>query len=709
MNAPGTRPKIPHLRPRILTVCSLASLLFACGDNGGQTDSVSDSATGATEATATAPTSTDPTGATQATSTTQSDATTEPTGGDATSSGSTGEPEVPGDPEIVYFNYLPADDGPVLANIQLSVERRDDGKIYLSDAVMAGKVSYYALNGSVHRIDARQLSQQALPANRWLHLVKFVADIDNVNSEGWKTSHQYTGGQDTRDAASFETSFYIADGTSPPDVGHTEPLWTADTVTDALTFKATPAFSLPPGKQYGSESVPLDESQADLGKVSWNLADDRYRLLYAGDVAALMSHLGLQSPNGITSLGDAELQKAADWLANRTPSKLFAVDFEPANPAEEAWMWDYDSPNFDATMRTLSEKIYTGHAKYFYSWIGSQQSFSHHGVKIALNGYTTGNWEGANNSLDDALKVHEDPAGISQVEKSSSRLTQVGFGYTSIVINGGDPNDPATAWKSPTAWYLRALDVLNIEALIAKDELFLLFLWPYEDQPNDAKRSLMTRFTLPGYAGMMRQTDNRVIYPPNLIRDAIVTYLCNPRVVYTNYWLFGESADPSHALKYARINGVQSCEVANTPDFHVYEYEGPDSPPCPAGPGTYISKDVLGVGAMVQGHEIFARHLADTLDGTQVREPLDQPFTYTRSDGALHMAEWKPDTGEFVRAFKHQQPWVQVWKNPMSGARVLLFQDSFAEAFEPVDFSVQVGGVTVDRVADGNNLYYEVL
>lgn len=139
----------------------------------------------------------------------------------------------------------------MLANIQLSVERRDDGKIYLSDAVMAGKVSYYALNGSVHRIDARQLSQQALPANRWLHLVKFVADIDNVNSEGWKTSHQYTGGQDTRDAASFETSFYIADGTSPPNIGRTKPLWTADTVTDALTFKATPAFSLPPGKQYG--------------------------------------------------------------------------------------------------------------------------------------------------------------------------------------------------------------------------------------------------------------------------------------------------------------------------------------------------------------------------------------------------------------------------------------------------------------------------
>ena len=693
----------PRRRPSILTVCTLAAGLGGCAESGGQGHSASTTDT----TTAAGPTNTATTDITP--TTTLSGETGEATGAASTSTETTGEPEVPGDPEIVYFNYQPADDGPVLANIQLSVERRDDGQIYLSDAVTVGKVSYYALNGSVDRIDARTLSQQPLPANRWLHLVKFVADIDNVNSEGWQTSAQYTGGQNTRAAAAFETSFYIADGTTPPKLGHTEPLWTADTVTDALTFKATPPFTLPPGKQYGSESLPLGESEADLAKVSWNTAQDRYRLLYAEDVVALMNALGLQSPNGVTSLGDAELQKAADWLAARTPAKLFAVDFEPANPDQDAWMWDYASPNFDATMRTLSDKIHASHGKYFYSWIGSQQSFSHHGVQIAINGYTTGNWEGVNNSPDDALKVHEDPAGISQVQKSNNHLTQFGFGYTTTVINGGDPEDPASVWKSPITWYLRALDVLNLETLIAEDELFLLFLWPYEDQPNDAKRSLMTRFSLPGYAGMMRQTDNRVLYPPNLIRDAIVTSLCNPRVIYTNYWLFGESADPSHALKYARINGVQSCEVANTPDFHVYEYEGPDSPPCPVGPGTYISKDVLGVGAMVQAHEIFARDLAGTLDGTQIREPLDQAFVYTRSDGLEHMAEWKPDTGEFVRAFKHQQPWAQVWRHPQSGARVLLFQDSFAGAFEPVDFTVQVGGATVERVADGNNLYYEVL
>ena len=699
-----------HTHQRLFVVGALLASLAACGDSGGGTDTVgatgsSTTATDPTQTTNATPT----TGTTETTSATESASATDPTDTTPTGTGTTGEPEVPGDPEIIYFNYLPADDGPVLANIQLKVERKDDGKIYLSDTVEAGKVSYYALNGSVNRMDARELSQQPLPPNRWIHLVKFVADIDNVNAEGWQTSYQYTGGQGTKFAASFETSFYIAEGTSPPKLGHTEPLWTADVVTDALIFKATPPFTLPPDKQYGSETTPLDESKADLEKVGWNLADDHYRLLYAGAVATMMSDLGLQSPNGITSLDDAGLKKAADWLATHTPSKIFAVDFEPANPEQEAWMWDYDSPNFNTTMNKLSELIYAGHGKYFYSWIGSGESFYHHGKKLALNGYTIGGWGGADNSVDDALKVHEDPAGISQVEKSSGRLTQLGFGYTSTVINGGDPNDPPSVWRSPIMWYLRALDVLNIETLIAGDARFLMFTWPYEDQPNDAKRSLMTRFQIPGYPGMMRQTDNRVIYPPNLIRDAVVTYLCNPRVIYTNYWIFGESADPALSLKYARINGQQSCEVANTPDFHVYEYEGPDTPPCPAEPGLYITKDVLGVGAMVQGHEIFGRHLAATLDGSQVREPLDAPFTYTRSDGVAHMAEWKPDTGEFVRAFKHQQPWVQVWRNPNSGKRVLLFQDSFAEGFEDVAFSLKVGGVTVDRVADGNNLYYEVL
>lgn len=634
-----------------------------------------------------------------------------PADGSAGSSGEAGfDAGKPGIPELVYFNYLPAGDTSVLGSIDLQVSRHADGWIYVEDKVQAGKVSYYALNGSVSRLDARTLSQQPIPPNRWIHLVKFVADIDNVNSDGWKTSAQYTGGNDTKFAATFESSFYVKDGTLQPPLGHTEPLWTSATVDDGLIFKATPAFALPPGKKYGSESVPADELPDNLAKVSWNTAEDKFRLLYASTVVGLMSAVGAQKPDGVTTFDDARMAQAADYLAAATPSAIFAVDFEPADPTQDAWMWDYLSPSFGPSMQKLSSLIYQRSGKYFYSWIGSGTSFEHHGKTLTLDGYTSGNWQGNGFGIDDYLQVHENPAGTSNVIKTTSKLQQLGFGYTSTVINTSDSASEGPAvWKSPVAWYLRALDYLNLQSLLAQDEKFLVFLWPFEDQPNDAKRSPMTLFTLPGYQGKVRQTDNRVLYPPNLIRDALVTFLCHPRVTYANYWIFGESYDPVQSLLYARINGVQSCQVAGTPDFHVYEYEGPDNPACPSGTANYMTKDILGVAAMVQGHEIFARHLAATLDGTQVRESLDSAFTYTRSDGVEQAAQWKADTGEFARAFKFAQPWVQVWKNPSTGKRVLLFQDSFAEGFEPVKFKVVVAGTTVERTAVGNNLYYEVM
>lgn len=695
-----TRPS-PFPGPASSLVAPLVLTLAACGGAPGGSSSAG--ASGSTS---------DPTseGSTASSTSTTGPATTSGSEATGETAGSTGTPEIPGDPEIVYFNYIPADDPAVQGSIDLQVARGEDGLVYLSDAaVIADHTSYYALNGSVDRVDARGLAEQPVPVGRWLHLVKFVADIDNINSEGWQTSWQYTGGQDTRFAAAFETSFYIDDGTSTPPLGHSEPLWGAATVDDGLIFKATPPFQLPASKRYGSESTPIDEPVENLTKVGWNLAADRYRLLYADDVSALMQAVGAQKPNGIASFDDATLQKAADWLAGATPAAIFAVDFEPADPAQDAWMWDYDHPNFRGAMVKLSQMLATSHGRRFYSWIEPGRTFEHHGKQIALNGYTVGKWGDPGSDLEDILQVHADPAGISNVQRSSDSITQVGFGYTSTVINGGDPADGPEVWRSPTTWYLRALDVLNLETLIAGEVDLLLFLWPFEDVPADAKRTPMTRFTIPGAEGIMRQTDNRVLYPPNLIRDAIVTYLCNPRVIYTSYWLFGESYRPETALRYARINGVQSCEVAGLPDFHVYEYEGPDTPPCPSAPGNYMSKDVLGVAAMVQAHEIFARHLAPVLDGSQVREHLDEPFRYARGEGVELVAEWAPDTGEFARAFKHSQPWVQVWRSPMSGARVLLFQDLFAEGFEPVTFQVRVGGVVVEREAAGNNLYYEAL
>lgn len=626
--------------------------------------------------------------------------------------GGSGPLPIGGPPSLVYFNYAPDGDTQVSEKIRLSVSRHADGRIYLTDEVTnAGKVSYYAVNGSVNRVDARKLGEQPIPPNRWIHLVKFVADIDNVNAEGWQTSYQNTGGNGLKWAASFETSFYVTDGTAQAPLPYTEPLWATGTVNDGLIFKATPGFSLPAGKRYGSESQPIDEPLANLTKVGWNTADDKFRLLYAATVDGLMQSVGATPGQGITTFDDEKLKQAADYLAGATSSSVFAMDYEPHNPAQDAWKWDYASGNFGKTMLRLSELILERHGKRFYSWIGNDTRYTFQGKSVGIDGYNSGGWKTpTTGGVDEAIQIHENPSGIANVERSS-KLTQVGFGYTSTVINTIDtPDAPATRWQSPTAWYLRALDVLNIQGLLSQPgEQFLLFLWPFEDLPNDSKRSPMTRFELPGQQGMMRQTDNRLIYPPNLIRDAIVVYLANPRVFYTNYWLFPESYDPLQSLNYARINGVQSCAVANTADFHVYAYEGPDNPSCPAKNAGYMGKDILGVGAMVQGHEIFARHLAGVLDGTQQRAALDGPFTYRRSDGNQQTAQYKPDTGEHARAFKHAQPWVQVWKNPATGKRVLFFQDVYAESFEPVTFTVTIGGQTYERTATGNNLYYEVL
>ena len=604
------------------------------------------------------------------------------------------------DPEIVFFNYEGRDDSLVRDNINLQVERRADGLVYLRDTSPERYTHYYAVNGAVNRSDARGLPEGPIELNRWIHIVKFVADVSNINTEGWRTSRQYTGGTDTRFAAAYEALFYVRDGSPQAVLPHTEPLWDTTAVSNGLIFGQAPPFALT-GHAYGSESTLRDESAANLAAASWNTAEDRYRLLYAADVSDLMGALGLSRPNGITSADAATLDRAADWLAARTPSSIFAVDFEPSDPAADAWMWDYADPRFTATMRALSEALWARHERRFYSWIGSGTTFRHRGVSMTLDGFTTANWEIG--GLDRWLEVHQDPASISNVQTSSARLTQLGIGYTTATINP-DVSAGPESWRAPLTWYLRSLDVLNLQSLVSRDERFLVFVWPYEDQPEDAKRTPMTRFAIPGQTGLIRQTDNRVSYPPNLVRDALITMLANPRVIYTNYWIFGESYNPAQALNYSRINGAQSCLSAPLGAFHVYEYEGPDTPPCPASEALYMGEDIPLVAAMVQAHEVFARHLASTLDGTQVRVELDQAPTYMRDGEPEAEASWSADTGEFARSYRHRQPWVQVWRNPTTGAHLALFQDPYAEPFERVGFRIRVAGTDHGGMANGNEL-----
>ncbi|MBB3839536.1 hypothetical protein FHS57_003545 [Runella defluvii] len=624
-------------------------------------------------------------------------------------------PELPrSQATIVYFEHEPDPKNYEDQQLQLRVVRRNDHRLYLVDDAKPekGRITYYALNGSVNATDARRLSDLPIQPSRWIHLVKYTAEINNINSEAWLTSETNTVAGQTKYSSVSEVIFWVRDSLqkSTSELAYTQPLWpTNGSVGDSKIFKQTPAFSLPSQKKYGSESKPLDEPVANLRKVGWNISDDRFKLLYAGEVLELMNHSRAQNRRGITRFDARQLDQAADWLAKRLPSSTFAVDFEPANPAADGWQWDMSDPAFRKTMYDLSDRIYKKHGKLFFSWIGDPLTFTFQGKNFKLDGYANDNWSADKKKIDDYLALHEHPKDIQQVQLPSPVVLMTGFGYTSSTVNTSDATDqPAHVWKAPINWYLRTLDMLNIKSLTASPSVkFINFFWPYEDKPSDACRSHTRRFKVGhGSKGYIRQLDNRVMYPMNLVRDAVFVHLCNPRVFYTNYWIFGQSYDPYQALRYAKINGNLSCVSQNTGGYFVYDYQGPDQPACPTVAEDYMGKDALGVAAMVQAHELFAKHQL-ILDGSQVRESY--AFDYQRSTQKPQKATWQNDTGEFARAFKFNQPWLQVWRNPKTGKRLLIFQDTFAEAFEPVQFTVTINGKKIQRTTDGNALYIEAL
>ena len=623
--------------------------------------------------------------------------------------------QVVGTADIVYFEYEPDPTAYDDQQLQLRAERRSDGQIYLTDNAppVEGRTNYYALNGSVNRVDARQLSQQPVLAGRWLHLVKYISGVANINAEGWMMSALNMAKGQAKYAAVGEVMFWIKDPSAKnvlPALPYTQPLWLNNqAVGDVGIFKQSKGFVLLPNKKYGSESLPVEEPLKNLQKVGWNTASDKFRLFYAPAVADLMKHLGVQAPNGITTFDARQLDRAADWLANLTPAVAFAVDFEPAAGERDAWQWNFSDPKFKQTMYELSERIFLRHRKLFFSWIGQPTTLDLNGKTFRLDGYANDSWSSNNTQLDDWLNIHENAAKITNISLPSSKIVMVGFGYTSSTVNVSDAkNLPANRWKAPVNWYLRSLDMLNLQSLLTPPSTKLMnFMWPHEDKPADLQRSLLIRFQIKnGTTGYVRQIMNRVMYPMNLVRDAVFVHLCNPRVFYTNYWIFGQSYNPYTTLRYAKINGKMSCLSKTMGDFFVYEYTGKDNPPCPTLPHDYIGKDALGVAAMVQAHELFAPYQG-ILDGTQQRETY--AFSYARTSETPKTAVWKNDTGEFTRAFKHEQPWLQVWQNPKTNRRVLLFQDNFAEAFEGVSFSVVINGKTIKRTAEGNNLYVERL
>ncbi|MEZ4905431.1 MAG: hypothetical protein R2822_28545 [Spirosomataceae bacterium] len=135
----------------------------------------------------------------------------------------------------------------------------------------------------------------------------------------------------------------------------------------------------------------MDEPAQEPKKSKLDTHSSKFRLLYSGEVDAMIKHIKPKHGQGITRFDNRQLDQAADWLANNVNADRFSVDFEPG-AAKEAWHWDMADPNFRKTMYQLSEKIYQRHGKLFYSWIGEPLTFDFQGKNFQQINYANDGW-----------------------------------------------------------------------------------------------------------------------------------------------------------------------------------------------------------------------------------------------------------------------------------------------------------------------------
>jgi hypothetical protein len=109
----------------------------------------------------------------------------------------------------------------------------------------------------------------------------------------------------------------------------------------------------------------------------------------------------------------------------------------------------------------------------------------------------------------------------------------------------------------------------------------------------------------------------------------------------------------------------------------------------------------LGYNAILQGINRFAAH-QDILDNTQVKVPVSFQYKRSYQSGFTTVPAYS-DGSEFARAWKFRQPFAQLWNNPTTNKKILLYQDLFEEPFEMAELKLTIGGVLREfTVANGN-------
>lgn len=518
-------------------------------------------------------------------------------------------------------------------------------------------------------------------------------------------------------------------------------LWPTVVPTNMPIFNNAPAFN-PAPITYGVGNNLNDESTVNKNKVSGHFGDGLFITWYADTISTFMASFNKVAPNGIQTFSNAELDALAAEM-NKATGKYLVTDFEPAQVADSEWMWQYSHFNFQNRIEYLENKMKNTYNKVYYDWISARTKFTLNGSNYSIDGESNDGFANnpyqSSNTVEKILEVHQNPSAVTNL--SGPLTVQCGLGYTAITYNAGSRAGsplPNTKFQGTQNAVLRSLDNLALKHILWPTKSVVGYFWFVEDKPvgsNGApgrRSNIYTKFkpnstvaisyynaslqqtvSFPqaqNLSGKLKYNDNRLPYPPNIVEDIIQIYCTYPNVVHNEYWKVGGSYNPYSQFRYTRVNNeTRTCEGGEN-SFHTGVYTGSESfIACPPPSfGDYIGTENRVFTAFIKGHQKYSLYLKPILTGNQIQEYYQ--FQYKRfGSTTFTSAVFANHTGQAALAWKHEQPLLIVWRNPVNNNRVIMFWDVFADAYAPTDFKFTINSVEYTGTTKGNRLFTGII
>ena len=482
-----------------------------------------------------------------------------------------------------------------------------------------------------------------------------------------------------------------------------EPLAATSTPDKIQAFERVPNFSNLAGKTFDIAGGNIPQRTLQKHEQKGINTDPLKKLewYYEAQIRNLILGVLQKSyPNGLSTLSNAELDTLAANIASNT-HEYIVTDYEPDDHVSNGWIWE--SYNQGGRISYLSQKVKElslsgAYYKKYLDWF-APKGFTYGGKQLGLL-TNNGVFEFGGASVNDYIACHADPSGASNFDDNSSVL-RIGWGYTAItpgkIDNAGGSPYPAKTFFGPIPSYLKSLDALALCTALRPNTDILYILWAREDQE---RLNYPIRHRLGGNTqGFVRMNDNRLSYPFHLVEGN--TFIANSfkRVKKIHAWIMPNSENPYDILRYAKRNGQVFCLDVG---FDLANYTGPDqySLQCPTTSIDFMNpSEAKGFNAHVSG--IHRSSLAaDVLDGTQTAS--FPAFRWKYGTGSWNNVAALSDLSGFARAWKNKTPFCL--KQTNSGAKnLLIFQQPFAMAFEPVRF--ECSSLGVDEWVEGNNVF----